>query len=227
VKLIRKIIKIDEEKCNGCGLCVPACLEGALQIINGKAMLISEIYCDGLGACIGECPQGAVTIEERMAEEFNEEMVKNHLKEKELQAQVHASTQRMSTEIGPSVSLASELTQWPIQLKLIPPKAPYFQDVNLIIVADCVPFAYANFHQDFLKGKSIVIGCPKLDDAQFYEKKLTELFLQSKIRSVTIINMEVPCCHGLYHITKNAIQRSGKDIPMKQIIISIKGERKQ
>ncbi|MFX0200290.1 MAG: ATP-binding protein [Candidatus Hodarchaeota archaeon] len=224
---MREIIKIDEEKCNGCGLCVPACLEGALQIINGKARLIREIYCDGLGACIGECPQGAINIEERMAEKFDEEMVKKHLKEKELQAQVHAPTQRMSTEISPLVNLTSELTQWPIQLKLIPPKAPYFQDVNLVIVADCVPFAYANFHQDFLKGKSIVIGCPKLDDAQFYEKKLTELFLQSKIRSVTIVNMEVPCCHGLYHITKNAIQRSGKDMPMKQIIISIKGERKQ
>ena len=228
MKMRRKIVKIDEEKCNGCGLCIPTCQEGALQIVNGKARLISEVYCDGLGACIGECPQEAIIIEDREAEEFNEEMVKKHLRKKDVQTQVHTPMQgKKSTEFSPPDSFPSELTQWPIQLRLIPPQAAYFQDVDLLIVADCVPFAYANFHQDLLKGKSIVIGCPKLDDISFYEKKLTELFRQSKIRSVIVVNMEVPCCNGLYRITKEALQRSGKNIPIKQIIIDMKGERKQ
>jgi ferredoxin len=226
--MIRKIVKIDEEKCNGCGLCLPSCHEGALQIVNGKARLISDVYCDGLGACLGECPQEAIIIEEREAEEFNEEMVKIHLREKDAQSQVHTPMQgRKSTEVSPPASVPSALTQWPIQLRLIPPQASYFQDADLLIVADCVPYAYANFHQELLKGKSIVIGCPKLDDISFYEKKLTELFRQSKIRSVTVVNMEVPCCNGLYRITKEALQRSGKNIPINQIIIDVKGERKQ
>ena len=168
MKTIRKIVKIDEEKCNGCGLCIPSCHEGALQIVNGKARLISDVYCDGLGACIGECPQEAIIIEEREAEEFNEEMVKNHLREKETQTQVQTPIQgRKRTEVSPPYSVPSALAQWPIQLRLIPLQAPYLQDVDLLVVADCVPFAYANFHQDFLKEKSIVIGCPKLDDISF------------------------------------------------------------
>jgi len=216
MKTVRKIVRIDEEKCNGCGLCMPSCHEGALQIINGKARLVSEIYCDGFGACLGECPQGAITIEERAAEEFNEKAVKARFEKKE-----------KKPTIPTIASKSSALAQWPIQLHLVNPKAPYFQDADLMVVADCVPFAYSNFHQDFLKEKSIVVGCPKLDDVEFYEEKLAEIFRQSKIKSITVVNMEVPCCYGLHYIVKKAMERSGKNIPIEQMIIGIKGERKQ
>lgn len=216
MKVVRKIVKIDEEKCNGCGLCIPSCHEGALQIIDGKARLVADVYCDGLGACLGECPQGAITIEEREAEEFAEEAVKAHLKRKEERPSI--------LTVG---SASSALAQWPIQLRLVNPKASYFQNANLLVVADCVPFAYGNFHQDFLKEKSIVVGCPKFDDTQFYEEKLTEIFRQSKIKSITVVNMEVPCCNGLYYLVKKAVERSGKNIPIEQVIIDIKGKRKQ
>jgi len=216
MKVVRKIVRIDEEKCNGCGLCVPSCREGALQIIDGKARLVSEIYCDGLGACLGECPQGAITIEERVAEEFAEEVVKKRLEGKE-----------ETPTISNVAHTSSALAQWPIQLHLVNPKAPYFKDANLIVVADCVPFAYGNFHRDFLKEKSIVVGCPKLDDVQFYEEKLAEIFRQSKIKSIMVVNMEVPCCNGLHYIVKKAVERSGKNIPIEQVVIGIKGERKQ
>jgi Fe-S-cluster-containing hydrogenase component 2 len=216
MKAVRKIVRIDEEKCNGCGLCMPSCHEGALQIINGKARLVSEIYCDGLGACLGECPQGAITIEERASEEFNEKAVKARFEKKE-----------EKLTIPTIASKSSALAQWPIQLHLVNPKAPYFQDADLMVVADCVPFAYSNFHQDFLKEKSIVVGCPKLDDVEFYEEKLAEIFRQSKIKSITVVNMEVPCCYGLHYIVKKAMERSGKNIPIEQMIIGIKGERKQ
>jgi len=215
VKVPRRIVKIDENKCNGCGLCIPSCIEGALKIVDGKAKLVSEVYCDGLGACLGECPQGAITIEERVAEEFDEEAAKTHLEERKEKPTVSA------------VFPKSALGHWPIQLRLVNPKAPYFEDANLIVVADCVPFAYANFHQDFLKEKSIVIGCPKLDDVQFYEEKLAEIFRQSQIKSITVVNMEVPCCNGLHYIVKKAVERSGKNISVEQVIIRIKGERKQ
>jgi len=216
MKVVRKIVKIDAEKCNGCGLCIPSCQEGALQIVDGKAKLLNETYCDGLGACLGECPQGAISIEERVAEEFDEEAAKTHSEEKK-------EIPTIST-VAPSSSM---LSHWPIQLRLVNPKAPYFKDANLIVVADCVPFAYRDFHQDFLKGKSIVVGCPKLDDTQFYEEKLTEIFRQSRIKSVTVVNMEVPCCNGLHYIVKKAVECSGKNIPIEQVIIGIKGERKQ
>jgi len=224
----RQIVRIDEEKCNGCGLCVPACAEGAIQIINGKAHLISEKYCDGLGACLGECPQGAITIEEREAEGFDEKAVKNHLHSLPYGC---PSARAMSWEVNTAkqplpTGVFSMLSQWPVKLALVPPQAPYFDGADLIVTADCVPFAYANFHQDFLKGKAVVIGCPKLDDVKFYQQKLKEIFRQSNLKSVTVIHMEVPCCFGLFHLVKTALAQSNKNIPLEQEVISIKGERK-
>jgi len=240
--VLRSIVKIDEEKCTGCGLCVPACAEGAIKIIKGKAKLISDKYCDGLGACLGECPVGAITIEERETEEFDEEAVKEHLKREQTVPAVHHSHsvhqpcpsakvmyfERNLTEkevvTAPEKS-ASMLSQWPVQLTLVPPTAPFFENADLLIAADCVPFAYANFHSDFLRGKTLVVGCPKLDNAGFYKEKLTEIFKQSNIRSVTVVNMEVPCCFGLYRLIKEALDSSGKNVPLKQEIISIKGDK--
>lgn len=240
--VLRSIVKIDEEKCTGCGLCVPACAEGAIKIINGKAKLISDKYCDGLGACLGECPVGAITIEERETEEFDEEAVKEHLKREQTVPAIHHH--HASHHSCPSAKVmyfernltekevvttpdksTSMLSQWPVQLTLVPPTAPFFENADLLIAADCVPFAYANFHSDFLRGKTLVVGCPKLDNAGFYKEKLTEIFKQSTIRSVTVVNMEVPCCFGLYRLIKEALDSSGKSIPLKQEIISIKGDK--
>jgi NAD-dependent dihydropyrimidine dehydrogenase PreA subunit len=197
----RKIVKIDEERCNGCGLCVPNCAEGALQIIDGKVKLVSEKFCDGLGACLGHCPQDAITVIEREAEDFDEKAVEVHLhkqKEGHSQPQPHPqpvfagcpSSRAMHFKVpearGESVSttpVVSQLTQWPVQLKLVPINAPYFQDSDLLIAADCVPFAYPDFHRDFLKGKALVVGCPKLDDVQLYREKLTEIFKENSIKS--------------------------------------------
>ncbi len=238
----RSIVRIDEEKCTGCGLCVPACAEGALRIVDGKAKLVSDKYCDGLGACIGECPQGAITIEKREAEEFDEEAAEEHLKREQHAPAVHHV--HPTPQSGPSAKVMrsernltekeaeniaekreSMLSQWPVQLTLLPPNAPFFENAELLIAADCVPFAYANFHNDFLKGRTLVVGCPKLDDAEFYKEKLSEIFKRSNIRSVTVVNMEVPCCFGLYHLVKEALDSSGKVIPLRQEIIGIKGEK--
>jgi len=257
MKVLRKIIKIDEEKCDGCGVCIPSCPEGALQIAEThkgpKARLVKENFCDGLGACLGDCPQDALTVEEKEVEEYDEEGVIAHIKEKspellekhlkhlkehaaELpQHHSHAgisscpSAQMLHWEEKKKTSekkaeVYSELRQWPIQLHLVPPKAPYFQNADLVIAADCVPFAYADFHQDFLKEKSLVIGCPKLDDVEFYRKKLIDIFRNSDIKSITVVNMEVPCCFGLQYIVKEAIEESGKKIPYSQVVVSIKGE---
>jgi len=245
--VLRSIVKIDEDKCTGCGLCVPACAEGALKIINGKAKLISDKYCDGLGACLGECPEGAIIIEERETEEFDEEAVKEHLKSEQTVPAVHHShpihhhpahqscpsakvmhfeRNRTGKEtVTTSEKRESMLSQWPVQLTLLPPTAPFFENADLLIAADCVPFAYANFHSDFLRDKTLVIGCPKLDNAEFYKEKLTEIFKRSNIRSVTVVNIEVPCCFGLYRLVKEALDSSEKNIPLKQEIISIKGDK--
>jgi len=238
--LSRKIVKIDEEKCNGCGVCVPACAEGALQIINGKAKLISETYCDGLGACLGECPQGAITIEERYAEEFDEQAVKHHLHSEEpagdelpcgcssatvTQFERQASTEIPAMEIVETTS-KSMLTHWPVQLTLVPPSAPFLQGADLVLAADCVPFAYAGFHQDFLGDRALVVACPKLDDFQAHLRKLTEIMRQSELKSLTVVHMEVPCCSGLVHMAQQAILASGKEIPFREITIGIKGDRK-
>jgi len=240
--VLRNIVKIDEEKCTGCGLCIPACAEGAIKIVDGKAKLISDKYCDGLGACLGECPQKAITIERREAEEFNEEAVEEHLKRKPSVPTVHRAhlinqpcpsaqvmhfernrTEKKIAEIPGEMK--SMLTHWPVQLALLPTNAPFFENADLLIAADCVPFAYANFHNEFLRGKKLVVGCPKLDDVETYKKKLVEIFKQSNIKSVVVVNMEVPCCFGLYHLVKEALGSSGKTISLRQETINTKGNK--
>ncbi len=235
--VLRKMVSIDEEKCTGCGLCIPSCAEGALRIVDGKAELISDKYCDGLGACIGECPQGALVIQFREADEFDESAVKRHLKEEQ-------SDSSRTNQPCPSAALTdfgrnlathetdnasqlkqSRLSQWPVQLALLPPDAQLFENADLLIAADCVPFAYANFHDDFLSGKVVVVGCPKLDDAEGYKRRLADTFKRSHVKSLTVVNMEVPCCFGLYRLVKDALDLSGKTIPLKQQIISVRGEK--
>jgi len=240
--VLRSIVRIDEEKCTGCGLCIPACAEGALKIVDGKAKLFSDKYCDGLGACLGECPEGAIIIETREAREFDEEAVEEHLKRKQSVPAVHhvhptlhscpsAQVMHFERKMTDKVTInvpekrESMLSQWPVQLTLLPPNAPFFENADLLIAADCVPFAYANFHNDFLRGRTVVIGCPKLDNAKFYKEKLTEIFKRNNIRSVTVVNMEVPCCFGLYRLVKEALDSSEKNIPLKQETISIKGDK--
>jgi NAD-dependent dihydropyrimidine dehydrogenase PreA subunit len=205
---IRNIVHIDEELCNGCGQCIPNCAEGALQIIDGKARLVSDNYCDGLGACLGHCPQGAILIIEREAEAFDEDAVHAHLAQKK-----------------PSPSPGtSALRQWPVQLNLVPSKAAFFDDSDLLVIADCVPLAYPNVHGSLLSKKSVVMGCPKFDDAQGYVKKLTEILKNNNVKSITVAHMEVPCCSGLLWIVKKAIDASGKQIPLEQQVITIRGE---
>jgi Pyruvate/2-oxoacid:ferredoxin oxidoreductase delta subunit len=235
----RKIVKIDEEKCNGCGLCIPNCAEGALQIVDGKAKLITDKFCDGLGACLGHCPQDAIVITEREADEFDEKAVEHHLHQKGETERpkveplftgcpssrvMQFKTPKPAAETTPRSPGISMLSQWPVQLKLVPVQAPYFQDADLLIAADCVPFAYANFHQDFLQGKAVVVGCPKLDDIQYYRDKLTEIFRTNSIRSITLPYMEVPCCFGLVKATEDALAASGKKIPLKKVKIGIRGD---
>ncbi len=234
----RRIIKIDEEKCDGCGTCVPACVEGALQIINGKAKLVSETYCDGLGACIGECPRGAITIEEREAKGFDDEAVRRHLEEKEKvteQLPCGCSSATVVRFDGPksagpiseeSIPCQSTLGHWPVQLTLVPPTAPFLQGADLLLVADCVPFAYAGFHQQFLRDHALVVACPKLDDFRAHQEKLTQLLRQAEVKSLTVVHMEVPCCSGLAHMAKQAMQSSGKDIPFREVTVGVTGDVK-
>lgn len=234
----RKIIKIDEEKCDGCGECVTSCAEGAIQIIDGKARLVSEQYCDGLGACLGECPQGAITLEEKEAEPFDEDAAQKHLAEKkEKEQKPHfagcpssrimefAKTKR-DGDTNDRDAAPSELTQWPIKIALVPPGAPFLENADLLLAADCAPFAFADFHKDFIRDKALIIGCPKLDDPEFYREKITMLLESSNIKSLTVAHMEVPCCHALYTIAKEAIKASGKDIPLKKWVIGIKGDKR-
>ena len=276
----RKIIKIVLDKCTGCGLCIPNCPEGALQIIDGKARLISDLFCDGLGACLGHCPEGAIVIEEREAEKYDEKKVmanivkqgKNTIKahlihlrdhgEKELldlaieylnennpeinvPELVHGGedghsghgggcpgskmrdmrkeeNKETKTEVG---ELTPEIQNWPVQIMLVPVHAPYFNGADLLIAADCVPFAYPKFHQDLLKGKILLIGCPKLDDNGLYAEKLGQIIKDNDIKSVTVAHMEVPCCFGILQSVEAAIEASGKNIAMKEATIGIKGNR--
>lgn len=242
----RKIVRIDEEKCDGCGLCVTACAESAIRIIEGKARLVSETYCDGLGACLGECPQDAITIEEREAEAFDEDAVKRHLaaasgteraSERPLPAEPPRGCPGMLSRMlqqprpasvpggpDPAGSAPSQLVNWPIQLNLVPVMAPYFQGARLLIAADCVPFALADFHSRFLAGKILLIGCPKLDDAPQYRQKLAEIFLRNAIVSAEVLHMEVPCCFGLVQLVDLALRDSGKEIPLTITKIGLRGE---
>ncbi len=231
--VLRNIVKIDEEKCDGCGLCVNACAEGAIKIIDGKAKLVSEIYCDGLGACIGHCPQDAITIEKREAVQFDEEETRKHLaKEKNAQMQTDfvcpgmmnkKLREKSGTADSGATAAPSQLSHWPVQLMLVSPHAPYFAGADLLLVADCVPFAMGDFHNRFLKDSSIVVGCPKLDNAEFYIEKLTAILKANKLNSLTVIHMEVPCCFGLTHIAREAIARSGVKMAFEDVTIDLHG----
>jgi len=234
-KTNRKIVKIDEEKCDGCGLCIISCAEGSLKIIDGKAKLISEVYCDGLGACLGECPQDAISIEERVAAEFDEEAVKHHLQKKPVEENLPCGcSSAMVTQFegqvaeeavsGDKISRESMLGHWPVQLTLVPPNAPFLQGADMVLAADCVPFAYASFHEDFLKGNALLVACPKLDDYQEHLAKLTDIFCQSDIRSVKVVHMEVPCCSGIVHLAEQAKAASGKNLPLEDVTITVRGD---
>lgn len=243
MKVKRKIIEIDEERCDGCGNCVLACAEGSLEIVDGKARVVGENLCDGLGACIGECPQDALKIVEREAEEFDEAAVEEHLarKEKETRpktAAAHSGCPSARLETFADLAACktantpselagdsqSALSHWPVQIRLVPPTAPFLKGADLLVVADCVPLAFPTLHRDFLKGRAVTMGCPKFDDAQEYIDKFAEIFSQAGIRRVTTVVMEVPCCSGLPMIVKKGLERSGKNIPMEQVVISTRGK---
>lgn len=253
--MLRKIVTIDADKCDGCGLCVPSCAEGAIKMIDGKAVLSADNLCDGLGACLGECPRDAIQIIEREADEFDEVAVEQHLAALGKPAPTHHhhapaappapaphhhhggggcpgsramsfAAPQAATAAAPSGSRQSQLAQWPVQLHLVSTTAPYFQGADLLITADCVPVAYAGYHEDFLKGKAVVMGCPKLDDNSFYTQKLTELFTKSDVKSVTVLKMEVPCCGGIAVAARQALAASGKQIEYKEITIGIQGQIK-
>ncbi len=231
---LRNIVKIDEAKCTGCGLCATACAEGAIKIINGKARLVSDTYCDGLGACLGHCPEGAITIEQREAPDFDEEAVKTHLGQ---QSKPHAeplfvcpgmAAQQLKRDELPEqtdpAEIPSQLGQWPVQLTLVSPTAPYFANAGLLLVADCVPFAMGDFHRRFLKGRSIAVGCPKLDDSQFYIEKFAQILAANDLQSLTVVHMEVPCCSGLTYVARQAIARSGKPLSFQDVTVSLRGK---
>ncbi|HUT31775.1 MAG TPA: 4Fe-4S binding protein [Sedimentisphaerales bacterium] len=230
----RNIVKIDEERCNGCGLCVNACAEGAIKIVNGKAKLISETYCDGLGACIGHCPEDAITVEKREAPDFDEQATNKHLAEQKntgkqadfvcpgLMARTLNKNDKPANA-APAPGGTSQLRHWPVQLKLVSPHAPYFADAHLLLVADCVPFAMADFHNRFLKNHSVIVGCPKLDDPEFYIEKVAEILKANKLKSLTVVHMEVPCCFGLTRIAKEAIARSGVKMCFDDVTIDLHG----
>lgn len=227
--MLRQIICIDEEKCSGCGLCAEACHESAIAMVDGKAKLIRDDYCDGMGDCLPSCPTGAIRFETREAAEYDRKAVEANMEKKKQSKMVSGCPGSQIREmhrvapIGDSVSVSSQLRNWPVQIKLAPIKAPYFDGAKLLIAADCTAYAYANFHQEFIRGKVTLIGCPKLD-AVNYGSKLTEILRNNEIRSVTVLRMEVPCCGGLEQAARNALQESGKFIPWQVITISIDGK---
>jgi ferredoxin len=243
MKVLRKIIEIDEERCDGCGQCVPSCAEGSLEIIEGKARVVSENLCDGLGACLGECPNDALHIVEREAEEFDEEAVETYLADKEKQRRpknevIHSgcpsariqqivpspAAGRGSAAASPARSPEANLSHWPVQIRLVPPTAPFLKGAHLLVVADCVPVAFPSLHRDFLKGKAVMIGCPKFDDVESYIEKFEQIFKIAGIKSITTVIMEVPCCAGLPAIVKKALEGSGRSIPIEEVVVSTRGE---
>ncbi|HOM83409.1 MAG TPA: 4Fe-4S binding protein [Armatimonadota bacterium] len=252
---VRKIVKIDEELCNGCGLCVPSCAEGAIQVIDGKARLVKDEYCDGLGACLGECPQGAIEIIEREAPEFDEAAAMAHVSRMRGPGAGHAApdhhvnaahtpaapaARRAATGSCPGAAMRqfaprpsagqptpgtpSALRQWPVQLHLVWPEAPYFRDADLLLAADCSAFACGDFHARFLDGRALAIACPKLDDPDGYVEKLAAMIAHAGLRSITIVMMEVPCCHGLDRLVQLAMQKANRQVPVRRVIVSIEGE---
>ncbi|MHC5159210.1 MAG: ATP-binding protein [Planctomycetota bacterium] len=240
---LRNIVKIDEEKCNGCGRCVNSCAEGAIQMIDGKAKLVSEIYCDGLGACLDCCPVDAITIEQREAAEFDEEATEKYLEELARNKAAHAKQVPKHPGSGgcpgmkmmnfdaeskgsatASGDVSSQLSQWPVQLTLVSPMAPYFAGTDLMLVADCVPFAMGDFHAKLLKGSAIAIACPKLDDTGAYVQKLADILTTAKPKSLTVVHMEVPCCGGLERMAQAAIELSGSELTIKDVTVSLRGE---
>lgn len=231
--MIRKIIEIDEEKCNGCGLCASACHEGAIGMIDGKAKLLRDDYCDGLGNCLPVCPTGAITFVEREAAAYDEEAVQANMRAKAQQEPQACGCPGSQARVLQQEALAaapaaatqqpSQLRQWPVQIKLVPINAPYFDGAHLLVAADCTAYSYANFHQDFMRNKITLVGCPKLDEGD-YSEKLTEIIRQNNIKSVTVVRMEVPCCGGIEHAVRTALQNSGKFIPWQVVVLSTRGE---
>ena len=242
MEVTRGIVEIDEELCDGCGHCVPACAEGAIEVVDGKARLVAEKYCDGLGACLGECPNGAITVVEREAEEFDEEAVGAYLHSKAGQGSPEEATMACgcpSSQIetlGPPVScqeanapgfdpsVLSALSHWPVQIRLVPPTAPFLKGAHLLVAADCTAVAYPNFHQGLLRGKVVMVGCPKFDDVQDCIQKFADIFSEATIKGVTVVMMEVPCCSALPVIVKRGMELAGRQIPLEEIVISRRGE---
>ena len=237
--ILRKIIEIDEELCNGCGQCVTGCTEGALQIIDGKARVVADTFCDGLGACIGECPTGALSIVEREATPFDEEAAKRHVAKKEKTtlpcgcpsthiqifdkpSACEAANKPASIETGTEEE--SSLTHWPVQIKLIPASAPFLKGADLLVLADCTAVAFPTLHRDLMKGKMVMMGCPKFDDVHEYVEKFTDIFKTAGIKSVTVVVMEVHCCSGMPVIVKKGMAAANKKIPMKEIVLSLRGK---
>lgn len=240
----RQIIKIDEDLCNGCGVCVPACAEGALELRDGKVRVVAEILCDGLGACLGECPEGALVVEEREAVEFDEAAVEMRLREISRAPEPAAmptggcpgslarSLERAPATVGAGVAAErsdrdaeSMLEHWPVQLTLVNPMSPFLREADLLISADCVPVAYRRFHEDFLTDRRVVVACPKLDDARAHMEKLVDLFQASRPKSVTVVRMEVPCCYGLMALTEQAAELAGLQVPVEEVVITVSGGR--
>ena len=229
--MIRKIIKIDEEKCNGCGVCVSACHEGAIGLVDGKAKLMRDDYCDGLGDCLPSCPTGAISFEQREAADYNEKAVmENRLKKHGIANHGGCPGSKLSRIMHgygsrTDIKAESRLSQWPVQIKLVPVNAPYFDGADLLIAADCTAFAYGNFHNDFIKDKITLIGCPKLDSVD-YSEKLTAILAVNDIKSVTVVRMEVPCCGGIQTAVQKALDASGKNVPLNVTVISTDGKIK-
>ena len=231
--MVRQIIKIDDNKCNGCGLCVSACNEGAIGLVDGKAKLLRDDYCDGLGNCLPVCPTAAIRFEEREAAEFDEAAVKANMEKKQPETLACGCPGTHSKNIerehrsepaqGQAASAETHLNQWPVQIKLVPPNAPYFNNANLLIAADCTAYAYGNFHNEYMKNRITIIGCPKLDDGD-YSEKLTAILKHNDIKSVTVARMEVPCCGGIENAVKTALKDCGKMIPWQVVTISTDGE---